>query len=162
MASQALAEADRRSITTAFRVLIRDVGGLVAAEHLLGYPASRLSEAASLNHPDRMPRVDHVAALEVETRRPLVTSHLAMMSGYTLLPVGAGRGPEGAALAAVLADAGTLGARAMEAMSDGKLDDAERAQLATQLGLLARGVAHAIAVLSAPTAGAAAGLRAVA
>lgn len=161
MASHALPEADARSIVTAFHVLIRDVGGLVAAEHLLGYPASRLSEAASLQHMDRMPRVDHVAALEAAAGRPLVTFHLATMSGHTLLPVGRADGPEGAALAAVLADAGTLGARAMEAMADGRLDQEERKQLVTQLGLLARGVAHAIGVLSAPAA-AAPGLRAVA
>lgn len=135
-------------LKTAFRVVIQHVGGLEAARAVTGYPTSRLAAAYDLAQLDRMPRCDHVADLEAVAGTPLVTFHLARLSGHTLLPLGDAAGLEGKALAAVLGAAGELGQRAMEAMADGRLDEAERARLLDQLGTLQRGVAQAMAVLA--------------
>jgi len=140
---------DAAALKTRFKALINRVGGLEAASAALnGYRISHLSEAASLQHQDRAPRVDHVAALEDIAGEPLVTAHLAQMSGHTLIPIPSMSGEAGVALAAVLRGAGELGGRTALALADGRITDTERAELLEGLQTLARAVAQAQAVLA--------------
>lgn len=142
---------DLIALKTAFRLLVQGVGGGEAAGAALRYRPSHLSEAASPHCQDRWPRVDHIAELEALAGEPFVTAQLARLSGCTLLPMPRARGEEGAALAAVLSSAGELGARTVAALSDGALNEAERADLVARLGALKRAAAHAEALLAVPT-----------
>lgn len=139
-----------RALKTGFGLLIRDVGGLEAAQAVTGYSHGRLSEAASVHNDVRWPRADHVAELEAVAGQPRVTFHLARLAGCTLLPIPVANGDHGIAIAAVLRTAGEVGGRAAEAMADGALDDTERAALAERLAALKRAVAHAEAVIAGP------------
>lgn len=142
---------DYAAMKTALRALVDRVGGVEAASSVLGgYPTSRISEAMSLHHPERMLRVDLVADLEAVAGQPLVSAVVARLNGCVLLPMPAATGDAGLAVGAVLRGAGEVGARAAEAMADGTLTDAERGALADRLGELARAVAHAQAVLAGP------------
>jgi hypothetical protein len=136
------------ALKTRFGGLLKRVGGVDAAAAALGYGKGHLSEAASLHHADRAPRVDHVAELEALAGEPLVTQHLAAMAGFTLLPIASLQGEAGSALAQVLQGAGDLGGRTALALADGKISDAERAELLDGLQTLARAVAQAQAVLA--------------
>lgn len=138
------------ALKVAFGLLVREVGGVVAAEHATGYPASHLSEAASLSKPERMPRIDHVADLERLAGRPLATVHLARLAGHLLVPMPDARGAEAEAVAGVLRGAGELGGRFAQAMGDGALDDGERAAMVAQAAELQRAAAMVVAVLSGP------------
>jgi hypothetical protein len=139
---------DLRAIKVAFDTLMDLVGGVDAASAALGYSKSHLSDAASLHHPDRAPRLDHAAELELIAGRPLVTAQLARMAGCTLLPLPRAAGTAGAAIAEVLRGAGELGAEAAAALDDGTLTEAERAALAERLDTLARAAVQARAVLA--------------
>lgn len=141
---------DLLALKTGFRQLLDAVGGQVAASSVLGgYPHGRLSEAASVHNDERWPRLDHVAELEaVADHQPYVTSVLARLAGCTLLPLPRQHGSEAHALADVLRGAGDLGGRTATALADGGIDAAERADLLAGLARLARGVAHAQAVLA--------------
>lgn len=150
------------ALKVAFGLLVRDVGGLEAAHAVTGYPVSRLSEAASLHHRDRWPRVDVVAALEALAPDPRVTATLARLSGHVLLPVPRMAGDHAEALAAVFRKFGDLGARTALALADGKVSDAERGELAEALDNAARAIAHARAVLAGPALPLRRGLTAVA
>jgi hypothetical protein len=143
---------DLVALKTAFRLLIDAVGGLEAAHAVTGYPVSRLSEAASPNHADRWPRLDHVAELEAVAGRPLVTAVLAQLAGCTLDAAPRQPGTPGAALVGVVRHAGDVVSCAAAAMSDGRICEAERAELGRQLAALDRAVTHARAVLAGPAA----------
>lgn len=140
----------QRAFKAAFRALVDDIGGFDPAAALLSYPKGHLSLAAGLNHPEASPRVDHAAALELLAGKPRVTEQMALASGYWLLPVAPAAGTEGAALAEVLGNAGELGRRAALALGDGRVEDAERAGLVEQLGVLARVVATAQSIIAGP------------
>lgn len=140
----------QRAMKAAFRALVEDVGGFDAASALLGYHKGHLSHAASMNHPDSAPRADHALALEQLAGRPRVTEQMALAQGFTLMPVAPAIGLEGAALAEVLGNAGELGRRAALALSDGRIEDAERAGLVEALGVLARAVGQAQGVIAGP------------
>lgn len=140
---------DLVALKTSFRLLIDAVGGLEAAHAVTGYPTSRLSEAASPNHLDRWPRLDHVAELEAVAGRPIVSAVLAQLAGHTLQAATAQPGTPGEALVGVVRQAGDVVSAAAQAMSDGRICEAERAALRDQLGLLDRAVARAAAVLAA-------------
>jgi hypothetical protein len=139
---------DLAALKTRFRGLINRVGGFEAASAALGHSVSRLSEAASIHHADRAPRVDHIAELEQIAGEPLVTACLAQLAGHTLVPIPSMSGEAGTALAAVLRGAGDVGARTALALADGKVDDAERGELLEGLQALANAVAQAQAVLA--------------
>lgn len=144
------APADYAALRTAWRVLVREAGGLEAAAAATGAAVSRLQAGYDPHQPEKFPRADHVADLERVTGQPLVTFHLARLSNCTLLPLPAAQGDAGAAIGAVLRGAGELGGRAAEAMGDGNLSAAERAALVERLGALKRAVATAEAVLAGP------------
>jgi hypothetical protein len=138
------------ALKTAFRLLCDQVGGVDAAAMALSYPKSHLSDAASPHHPDRSPRVDHVAELEALGGEPLVTATLARLAGHELRPredalAGCARG----SLLAVVAEAGGALRQVAEAMADGAICGAERAALAAQLDSLARAVSAAQSALAA-------------
>jgi len=142
----------QRSIKAAFGLLLKDVGGVDAASALLdGYGKGHLSQAASPFH-DSAPRVDHVLALEEMAQRPRVTQILALALRMRLVPMPDASGIPGAALAEVLDGAGELGRRAMLALADGELTEAERAGLVEQLAELGRAVEQAQSVIAGPRA----------
>lgn len=144
---------EHRALQALFGELLDRVGGVHAAAAALHYPASHLSEAANLAQPGRGPRADHVAELEAIAGEPLVTAQLARMAGCTLLPLPHAEGNDGAALAAVLRNAGELGGQVAAALSDGRLSAEERAALVAGCDTLGRAVAHARAVLAAGLGG---------
>lgn len=71
-----------------FRELVKLAGGQECVARLTGMPQSKISEAGSVNHLDRAPRVDHVAMLEAETGQPLITKLLADLAGLDVVPAG--------------------------------------------------------------------------
>jgi hypothetical protein len=150
LAMRRLPPVEYRALKTAFGQLVIEAGGYAAAETVTGYSQGRLNEAASPHRPDRMPRIDHVADLEQCSPVPLVTFHLARLSGHTLLPVAPLRGELGEALRAVLLGAGEVGAETVSVMADGAVSDAERAALRHRLQVLGRAVASAEAMLAEP------------
>lgn len=148
-----LTATDRAALKTAFRLLVHDVGGLEAACAVTGYSVSRLSEAYAPNS-ERMPRVDHALMLEMVGGNPRVSEVMARLQGLRLERQQAARGEDGAALGAVIESAGHLGAEALKALADGRLDDSERAAVRERLAAHRRDIERAEAVLagSAPRA----------
>ena len=134
---------------TLFGGLIERVGGVHAAAAALGYPASHLSEAASLHRPDRAPRVDHVAALEAIAGAPLVTAHLARLRGATLAEAARDDGCAVAALAATLRGGGEVGGQLAAALGDGAMDSAEAREVLAAVDALCRAATVARARLLA-------------
>jgi hypothetical protein len=124
---------------TLFHALIERVGGVHAASAALGgYPASHLSEAASLHKPDRAPRVDHVATLEAIAGLPLVTAHLARLHGASLAEEARDTGCPVEAIAATLRSGGEVGGQIAAALADGAMDGAELRRLLAAVDALCR------------------------
>ena len=65
--------------------LVKKVGGVEAAEGVLGYSKTSISNAYSLNHDCTMP-MPHVLTLEQYVGVPVVTRELARMQGFDLTP----------------------------------------------------------------------------
>lgn len=140
--------ADRLALKTAFRLLVEGVGGVEAAAAVTGSSIGRLSEAYS-PHTDRMPRLDHAAALERVSGKRYVTEVMARLCGAALVTQRAEAGDLGAALAAVMGAGGVLGADALEALGDGRLTEDERAKLRVGAGRLRAVLERAEAALAA-------------
>lgn len=117
-------------IKAAFRDLIKDAGGQDRAALIAGLTQSKISEAASVNHLDRGPRVDHVAALEAETQSPRITKLLAEFAGCELVPLGTAKaGDPHVHLARIIKESGDVTAHTSQALADGKISAKEAAAL---------------------------------
>lgn len=140
----------KSALKTATRLLVRAVGGGLAAEAACGTSDTRIEEYANPNHMKRFMRIDQVAALERCSPHPHVTAMLAALAGYQLVPQ-----PEATAgsnplrdLAMLLRVAGTTIAASAEAMADGRVTPAEAARLLPDVQRLACLSAAAAATLS--------------
>jgi hypothetical protein len=118
------------ALKTATRVLISQVGGLVAAASVCRLEVARLSECQSVNHPGSLLPIDVVLQLEAVAEAPVVTGALARLQG---LSVGAADGAAavdiGRSVATASRNAGAAAATFLEAMADGRMDSHERVAL---------------------------------
>lgn len=67
----------QQQIKSRFRALVVACGGPSACEKLLCFPQSHISEAMARHRTDRMPRVDHIIALEAACGQLIVTGFQA-------------------------------------------------------------------------------------
>ena len=150
-----LAPVDRAAIKTAFRLVVRDVGDLLAAETACRLQKSAIAECYDPHKPERMPPVDVVADLEHVGGRPRVTAILARLAGHALVPLPEGGGIEIRRLTEVFARSSDVGAEFARAIEDGSLDAAERRRIVDRLLELNAATMQAVAALQqdAPAAG---------
>ena len=119
-------------IKAAFRELVKLAGGQEYVARLTGMPQSKISEAGSVNHEDRAPRVDHVAALEAETGRPLITKLLADFAGLELAPAGSFKIGDPHLHLAIIKESGDVTAAISQALADGQISPSEARSLKRQ------------------------------
>lgn len=79
------------ALKASFRDLIRACGGQERCAELLGISQSRISEASSINHMDKSPRLDHVMILEADCRSPIVTRFMADASHHRVVSIEPGK-----------------------------------------------------------------------
>lgn len=139
---------DLMALKTHFGTLVHRIGGFDAAEAALRYRKGHLSAAASVEHPDRSPRADHIAELELMTGEPLITAALAGLAGYELQRRGTGAGTAEASMLGLVAQAGETMRQVAEALADSAICEAERVALLAQLDRLGRSLALARAGLA--------------
>jgi hypothetical protein len=126
-------EKQRIEIKAAFRDLVKEAGGQERAALLTGMPQPKISEAGSLNHPDRAPRVDHIAILEADTGRPHITKLLAEYSGHRLEKVGKHKPADPHVhLAHIIKESGDVAALISQALADGTITATEAKGLKVQ------------------------------
>lgn len=117
-----------------FRDLVTACGGPKRAAEITGGQASHISEAMAAHHPERWPRLDHVAMLEAECGQPILTAVLADRSGYALQAVstvGAQGSPLGH-LSRIVSEVRDVECGILNAMQDGQLSAAERRDVRRQ------------------------------
>lgn len=122
-------------LKAAFRDLVALCGGVNRACGLTVGCQSKMSEAMSPAHMERMPTLRQIADLESECAAPVVTRFLADMAGYSLAPLVAKATAQTmhAHLGQIIRDSGEFSASLAVALSDGSIDPAERAKLISQL-----------------------------
>lgn len=135
------------AIKTASRALVKQLGGGEAASLVCRYNPTAISDACSYSRPDRTLPVDVVLDMELCAGEPFITRTMAGAQGYALVPLPSAAGPEAQAIAAVMADAASLGADFAAAMSDARISPAERQGIKDRLLALHAASAQAVAVL---------------
>lgn len=142
------------SFKTLARVLVERVGGLEAAAACTRVRRAQLGNYQSPNADEAFMPVDVVARLEHVAGEPLITQYLANRAGYAIIPVEpVAEGELAALLARVGAESGAVFTAYAEAMAgDGKVDEAERAAIARELGDLIRAATMALGHLRPPAA----------
>lgn len=114
-------------IKAAFRDLVSEAGGQSRAAGLTAMPQTKISEAGSINHPERGPRVDHVAILEADTGSHRITRLLAELAGSRLVlnaEPAAVQDPH-VHLARIIRETGDVTARMAQALADGRMSKPE-------------------------------------
>lgn len=153
MAEDSLAPWQRSGLKVAFRHLVERVGGFDVAEMIGGRRKSVLHGYANL-HDDAMAPVDVVLRMEQALvdvgGQPLVSALLVRSVGYLAVPVPEAAGDLGQISGAVVREAADMAARHVAALGDGKLSDAERAQLAAHCDTLIDFATRMRAVLAGP------------
>lgn len=125
-------------LKAAFRDLVALCGGVNRACGLTLGCQSKMSEAMSPAHMERMPTLRQIADLEAECGVPVVTRFLATLAGFTLSPTVAkatNKTMHGH-LSQIIRDSSDFTASLAVALSDGKLDPRERASLISQVNHL--------------------------
>lgn len=117
-------------IKAAFRDLVKLAGGQERCALVLGISQARISEACSVNHPERSPRVDHVALLEDDTNTPVVTRLLAKMTLHDLVPLNPGDPLDPHLhLARIIKETGDVTSAMSQALADGAISQDEARSL---------------------------------
>jgi hypothetical protein len=125
-------------LKAAFRDLVAQCGGVSRCCGLTLGCQSKMSEAMSPAHMERMPTLRQIADLEAECGVPVVTRFLADMAGYSLAPQTAKASPQSmhVHLSQIIRDSGEFSASLAVALSDGTIDPSERAKLISQVNHL--------------------------
>lgn len=140
MTTRALSRDTYLALRAKVRDLIRDNGGLVPSSEATRLSKSTLGRCQTPHDDDWMP-VDVVADLEAQAGEPVVTRFLAGLLGYRLVPDEDAAAPVAEPLsvdlvlqmgAAAAAGVGQFCGYAMTAAQDGRITDAELAQLVAQ------------------------------
>ncbi len=136
------------SLKTAFKMLIADLGGLDAAASCTRVKRSNLSDYGAPGKDFAVPS-DVIADLETVAGTPRVTSALARIQGYTLVPIEFSG--DQSALSVLLAtmgkDVGELFATAAAVLAHGRPTDAERETLLREFDEIRRVSTESIAFL---------------
>ena len=140
---------DIAALKTATRLLVADAGGLPAAASATRVSGAHIARAYDQHFDAILAPIDVVADLERVGGKPRVTAELARLAGCRLVQVPAARGRLGRSVAEVLAGASDVGAAYARATEDGRVTDAERAAIATELAELVAAAEHALGVLAA-------------
>lgn len=121
------------ALKAAYRDLIRACGGQERCALLLGISQSRISEAASINHLDKSPRLDHVAMLEADCGSPVVTKFLADALQHRVVRVEPGQHLEPHdQLARIISGSAEVSSGLALALADGKVSPSEALRLKHQ------------------------------
>ncbi|WP_020178064.1 phage regulatory CII family protein [Methylopila sp. M107] len=122
------------ALKAATKRLITLVGGLEAAARITRVGHQQLSRYQSREHADQFMPIDIVADLEAEAGEAVVTKVLADLANCNVTSRDEGETePLGRHLARIAKENADLVAALAIAMSDGKLDDTERATLRAEL-----------------------------
>lgn len=145
---------DLRALKTAFLLLVKRVGGLLAAEACVRVSASQIARYYDQNDLSTFPPADIVAGLEAIAGVPLVTAELARLAGHRLVGLRAADGEHlAAAVAAFARKAGAVPAALCTGLADGRLSRAELGEIvreaSSQSGQLAEIAARALAEILA-------------
>ena len=125
-----------------FKDLVTLCGGQDRCATLLGVSQARMSEATSVHHLERSPRLDHVAHLEADVGVPVVTRILADLHSSDVVPRRAKtRQDAHLHLAHIIRETGEVAGAISQALADGRINRSEA------IGLK-REAQDAIAVLS--------------
>lgn len=113
-------------IKAAFRDLVKLAGGQERSALVLGISQARISEACSVNHPERSPRVDHVAVLEADADQPVVTKLLAQLAGQVRVALDPSDPLDPHLhLARIIKETGDVTSAMSQALADGRISPAE-------------------------------------
>ncbi|MDE1904987.1 MAG: hypothetical protein KGH75_00870 [Rhodospirillales bacterium] len=135
------------SLKSAFRVLVRAVGGVDAAAACSRAGRSLISEYQTFES-ERFPPVDVVLDIEEIAGSPEVTAAMARALGFRLVPAEPrAEGELCAALARIGRDCGEIFAAAAHVLSGGGVSAAERAELVRDLDDLQRVAGEALALV---------------
>lgn len=117
------------AIKGALKDLVRACGGQVRAAAITGSHQSVISDACSINHMDKSLRLDHVAILEADAGKPIVTRALADLAGCDVQErtVAIGKASMMEDAAQMSRAFGEMQAKFMTAIEDGRLDPVEQA-----------------------------------
>lgn len=149
MLARQLPRADYRALKAAFRMLVDEVGGPVAAARITRVSDTMLGNYGDTNRADCFAPIDVVADLEAELGVPIVTAQLADLSQRDVVPRSPPAAPEAEHLARHLGDVSQAMAATVAtvggAVADGHVDADELRQILktvaaahTQLAELAR------------------------
>lgn len=118
------------TLKAGFRDLVALAGGQARAADISGTTQTRVSENASAYYPDCTPRVHHVALLEADARKPVVTKLLAELAGFELVPLGThGNADPHTHLARIIKDTGEVAGALSQALADGRISPHEARSL---------------------------------
>lgn len=142
-----LSNDQRNALKTAFKRVIADLGGATAAATVTRVGVSQLSEYGSVDSPKMVP-ADVIAELELIAGQPHITTALASLQGFDLMP----RGREHVGnifdcLARVSHDNGRLFADMLRMSGDSEPGEKERAIIARNLTDLIASARAALASL---------------
>lgn len=127
-------------IKAAQRDLVKIAGGIERVVEITSTSKSHVGRWNNPADPDLMP-LNAVMMLEAETGQPLVTSVMASVNGRRLSDPDGGGGEDHALIArfgSAARQAGELISTGMRAMADGRVTDAEKAEIDREAGKLER------------------------
>lgn len=155
MLARQLPRTDYRALKAAFRMLVDEVGGPVAAARITRVSATQLANYGDGNQDAVFAPIDVVADLEAELGEPIVTAKLADLSQRDVVPRSPAASVEAEHLARHLGDVSKAMAETVStvgvAVSDGRVTAEEMRQILktvaaahTQLAELSRDVGMAL------------------
>lgn len=137
------------ALTTAFKAVIDDVGGLDAMATVTRVRRSALSDYANRHLPDKFAPIDVVLDGEAIAQVPHVTATLARLQGYELIRVDVrGAGELAGELARIGRDCGDLFEQACSLLSGDQVSEQQREKMIADLDDMARAAREASAMLS--------------
>ena len=127
------------ALKAAFRDLVALCGGPTRACGLTIASQSKMSEAMSPAHMERMPTLRQIADLEAECGVPAVTRFLADLAGFSLTPNVATQSSQTmhGHLSQIIRESSELTATLAVNLADGKIDPVERRQMIALVNTLA-------------------------
>lgn len=126
-------EAFYLTLKAKWRELVNISGGTDHAVALHVGAQSRINEYGAPQHMDRFPRIDQIADLELDCGMPVFTKYLADLHGLDLVQRDA-HAAVGihAHFARIVREARDVEIKMAEAMADGTITDAERAEISKE------------------------------
>jgi hypothetical protein len=149
MTNPEISSTEFAALKVASRALVKGLGGGDAASLVCRYNPTALSDACSLNRPDRTLPIDVVADLERCAGQPTVTAVLARMQGFALVPMVLPGTREAQAIAEIGRTSAEVFAAWATAMGDDTLSDGERQAVADRILALNAACMQAAAALLA-------------